>query len=344
VQFANHLQQRLPSADEMLTHRAPVASIVSREHMIHEAGLASEWVADRFGVYRAVAARSLRRAVGTGATGLLRMSVCVGIGVMLLLALPFIPAPAAAQDDLPRPPCGVEPLPAYPADAASELAPMVVGAWQAAGGSPRWTPPACTGWTAAGEHGFRTLVAVVGRIHVARGGLDYLLARFGAVSMLRKTRYWSVSDGAWRPLASDASALDGPEPGRRRQDFDPAELRNGHEFYFVQHDGRTSGDVIYHLRVRESGPDRLIVQTENVTPIRLMVVTLFQPGALQAVYFLHRLSPTSWGYYSLSRTTEDGSNFLANGHKASYVNRAVALFRFVAGEPNDDASPLAGNK
>ncbi len=232
--------------------------------------------------------------------------------------------------------------PAYPASAAPGTAAAVVRAWQAEKGSPHWVPPACTGWAAEGVHGFGTLVALAGRFELAQGsGTDQILGRFGAISMLRGARYWSVSDGAWRPLVSDASALDGLDPDRRRSDFNAAELGSGRDAYFVQNDGRSSGRVVYRMRVRESGPDHVILQTENVTPITLLVVTLFQPGALQTVQFLHRLSPTSWGYYSLSRATEAGSSSLVGGHVASYVNRAAALFRLAAGVPTDREPPLA---
>lgn len=271
-----------------------------------------------------------------------RGAACVAFGAALLLVWSSIAATAAAQDALPRLPCGTAAsFPAYPADAAPGVAPAVVRAWQAGDGSPPWTPPACTGWAAAGGHGFRTLIALAGRIRLAGNGVDRLLGRFGAVSMLRGARYWSVSDGGWRPLVSDASALDGPDADRHRPDFTAAELGSGRDFYFVQSDGRSSGGVVYRLRVRESGPDRLVVQTENVTPIRLAVFTLFRPGALQAVHFLRRLSPTDWAYYGLSRTIEEGSSPLTGGHEASFVNRAAALFRFLAGVPTDRDPPMA---
>ncbi len=48
---------------------------------------------------------------------------------------------------------------------------------------------------------------------------------------------------------------------------------------------------------------------------------------------VERLTPTDWGYYILSRSTEAGTSPLATGHQSSYVNRADALFRFVAGQP-----------
>lgn len=262
------------------------------------------------------------------------------ISAALLLGLAFGPGAAAAQDALPRPPCGdTAPFPAYPAAGAPGAAPAVVQAWEA-GQGPRWTPPACIGWAAGPGQGFRTMVALAGRIQLA-GGADQVLDRFGAVSMLRGVRYWSTSDGAWRPLVSSVSALDGPDPGRRRANFTAAELRNGRDAFFVQHDNRSSGDVIYRMRVLESGADRIVIGTENVSPVRLMVVTLFQPGALQGVHILQRLSPNSWGYYGLSRTTQEGSSSLAGGHEASYVNRAAALYRLIAGVPTDRDPPMA---
>lgn len=59
------------------------------------------------------------------------------------------------------------------------------------------------------------------------------------------------------------------------------------------------------------------------------------------MHFFDRLSPTSWGYYGLSRTTKEGSSALAGGHVASYVNRAAALFRLAAGVPADRDPPMA---
>ena len=150
-------------------------------------------------------------------------AISAALGAVLLLGLVLGPGVAAAQNALPRPPCGEgAPFPAYPAATAPGAAPAVVQAWQA-GQGPRWTPPACTGWAARPGQGFRTLVALAGRIQLA-GGADQVLGRFGAISMLRGVRHWSTSDGAWRPLASSASALDGPDPGWRRADLTAAEF------------------------------------------------------------------------------------------------------------------------
>lgn len=111
-------------------------------------------------------------------------AISAALGAVLLLGLACGPGTAVAQDALPHPPCGeTAPFPAYPAAAAPGAAPAVVQAWQA-GRGPRWMPPACTGWAAGPGQGFRTLVALAGRIQLA-GGADQLLDRLGAISMLR---------------------------------------------------------------------------------------------------------------------------------------------------------------
>jgi hypothetical protein len=62
------------------------------------------------------------------------------------------------------------------------------------------------------------LVALAGRFSY-RGGVDGLLARFGAISALAGIQYWSVTEGGWRTLITHATALDGPDATRPRADF-----------------------------------------------------------------------------------------------------------------------------
>ena len=93
------------------------------------------------------------------------------------------------------------------------------------------------------------------------------------------------------------------------------------------------------MKVRENGPTRLVIEVENVTPIRALLMTLFHPGDLQFVYFLERQAPDIWGLYSLSRTGK-GANSLSGGHEASYVSRAVAFYRLIAGIPSDQNPPV----
>lgn len=201
--------------------------------------------------------------------------------------------------------------------------------------SESWTPPACTGWSA--ESG--VLVALAGRFRFEGSAKD-LLARFGAISTLRGMRYWSVSDRDWRTLITQATALDGPDLMRPRPDFTVAEMKGEDGVYFAHDDNRTSGEVIYRLQVREFRPNRLVVATENVSSVTKLLLTLIKPGGLQSVHFLERQAPGIWNYYGLAQTSEDLTPLLVVPD-ASYVNRAVALYRHLIGVPTDRDLPLA---
>jgi len=230
----------------------------------------------------------------------------------------------------PQLPCGEQVNPAY--SAPNE--PPNIQVWT--GGSAKdWAPPSCIGWT---EHGYRMLVALAASFRF-NGSAKDLLGRFGAVSSLRGIRYWSVTDQSWRVLITDASVVDDPNLQRRQADLSADELQRRKTMYFLQQDTRSSGPVVYRLRVLESSPARLVVEVENVSPVRAFMATLFSPGDLQFVYFLQMRSPGVWALYSLLRTGRD-SSFLTAGHQASYVNRAVAFYRHLVGIPTDQNPPV----
>jgi hypothetical protein len=65
-------------------------------------------------------------------------------------------------------------------------------------------------------------------------------------------------------------------------------------------------------------PGGLVIQTENVSAVRLLLLSLVEPGDIQVAYFLERRSPGVWDYGSLTRTTPR-----FGGHVASSINRAV---------------------
>ena len=127
---------------------------------------------------------------------------------------------------------------------------------------------------------------------------------------------------------------------RRRPDFTVAEMKVGKALYFMQDDSGSSGGVVYQLRVLEFHPTRLVVEFENVSPIRRFLITLFHPGDLQFVYFLEARSPGLWGLYSLLRTGRNASS-LSSGHQAAYVNRVIAFFRHFAAIPTNP-NPVVG--
>ena len=248
---------------------------------------------------------------------------------LLLSAIALICATAAFAVEVPRPPCATpSPYPDFP----EQGAPPNVEVWHSNG---TWKPPACTGWTT--ESG--VLVALAGRFRF-EGSADDLLVRFGAISTLRGMRYWSVSDRDWRTLITQATALDGPDLTRPRADFTFAEMKAGNDLYFAHDETRTSGEVIYRLQVREFTRNQLVIATENVSSVTKLFVTLVKPGGLQSMHFLERQAPDTWTYYGFAKTSEDLTPLLA-APDASYVNRAVALYRHLIGIPTDRDSPLA---
>ncbi len=206
--------------------------------------------------------------------------------------------------------------------------------WAGTDLGPDWVPAACTGWRPLA---FRTLVAAAGRFRF-NGLAEDLLARFAAVTALTTIRYWSLSDQRWENLITSASALNGPGASMHRSDFRIDEMTAGADLYIVQNDNRSTSEVIYRLRVQAFDSDRLVVETENVSAVRYLLLPLASPGDLQALYFLERLTSNEWGYYSLARTSANTSS-LIGGHEASYINRAVALFRYIAGMPTDLEPP-----
>ena len=258
---------------------------------------------------------------------LTRLLVCA------CLAFWLAGAQAQGADDAPRAPCAAAPLPAY---AEPGVAPNVQ-AWGSSSKLAReWVAPACVGWATPG---FDVLVAVSGSFKYD-GEIDALLARVGAVSSMKGMRYWSTTEKAWRPLVTDAFALSGPDVGLKRPDFAAAQFTKGQSLYFAQSDNRSTGKTIYRQRVLVADRERVYIESENLTAVKMMLLTLFSPGDVQSVVFLDRRGPGVWNFYSLSRTRA-GSSIMPGSHEASYINRAVAYYRHIAGLPTDPEPPAA---
>ena len=228
-------------------------------------------------------------------------------------------------------PSDVESPPPYaPLNAAPN-----VWMWNSSSLSP---PPARAVRLGAAGSDFNSIVVVAGTLQSA-DGKTALLARFGAVSQLLTVRYWSTTDRTWRALVLAATAMTNEIAGVPRGDFTSGELERGQAVFLSQTDSRSSNAVIYSMRVLESTPRSFIVQTENVTPVRWSVMTLYHPGDLRSLYFLEQVTPGTWSYYSLTRIA--GSRWLMAGHENSYINRVVALYRYFAGIQTDLEPPPA---
>ena len=240
------------------------------------------------------------------------------VPVLLLLLL----APFAVHAEGPplQPPCGG---PSHPAAAAPDRPPAISVLNEQALRKAGWKPPACLNWTSEGT---RLAVALTGDFRFD-GTVEDLLARFSAFSAYKSIRYWSVSHKSWQNLVSEA----GP-------DLRVADLMPGSAFDYFEN-GR-AGRTVYRLRILERTPDRVVLASENVTPIRAAVMTAFEPGALQSVTFLDRRGPGLWSYYQIIRAGQ-GASSLALGSEASYVNRSAALYRYIAGIPTDRDPPAA---
>ena len=257
-------------------------------------------------------------------------------GRFVLALMLLYRAPGYAQSGYaptgPQPPCaGPEPVPPYPGLDDSAL----VKSWSKTDFGRDWRPPACTTWSTAG---FTTLVTIVARFrHTSEA--EGLLRRIGAISELAGMRYWSTTHKRWQTLVVDAHALTGVQPGQRREDFKPDEMKKGRPLYFEQTDN-LSGKATYRMRMVEASADRLVFDVENVSTIRYLLVPVLRPGEIQSIYFLERESETVWRYYSILRTGTNANSLLA-GNESSAVNRAAAFYRRLVGIPADQEPPAA---
>jgi hypothetical protein len=92
----------------------------------------------------------------------------------------------------------------------------------------------------------------------------------------------------------------------------------GADLFFAQDDNRSTGEVVHRMRVRvrEIGPARLVVEAENVSAVRYLLVPLAGPGDLRWVHFFERRSAAESGYFGLARVGA-GVSPLLEGHRAS---------------------------
>lgn len=238
---------------------------------------------------------------------------------VLVILLAAGTTPGLAQSAAASPPCGAPPVPAYPPLGA----PPVVLTGTGSGLPASLDVNACIHWDA---RAMSLVVLLSGRLRDADGVAD-LLARFGAISRRANMPYWSATDRRMQPLVTGATAVTGPDGETHRGDFSPAELADGAPHYFVQDDNRSTGEVTYAIRTLQVTADRLVLTVENTTPVKSYFISLFDPGDLRVTYYLDRLGPDSWGFYSISGIQESS---VTGGHRDSYASRAIAEFNHIA--------------
>jgi hypothetical protein len=113
-----------------------------------------------------------------------------------------------------------------------------------------------------------------------------------------------------------------------------ASLRAGRDLYFAQRDDRSDHTTIYRMRVSEVSSDHLAFEAENVSSMKWIVIPIFGPHQIRTAFFFDQESPGVWDFYSLLRVG-DRASFVGSGHDASFLNRAIGLYRHVAGIPTD---------
>lgn len=252
---------------------------------------------------------------------------------LIFILLSCLALPAAAQPVVgPQPPCGDASV--YPPFGEVDNKPLVAtwhnGDLQKLG----WKPPACLGW----QGDSRLVAALAARFHAA-SSLDQVAQPLADVSHYAAVKFWAITRREWRPMALSAWAVAGPDAKVRVPDPPVSALQAGREFYYAE-EADLAGRVVYRTRVLEHTADRLVLETENVTPITVAIVTLFEPGALQVATFLQRIDADTWGLYEITRASEQSSS-MVSGYQSSYLNRLEAVRRLLAGQPTDRDPPIA---
>jgi hypothetical protein len=208
-----------------------------------------------------------------------------------------------------------------------------VGIWFG-GDLANWEPPGCTGWTA---RPLAVLVETHGDTALTGTPTD-ILTRLGSISDLTTIRYWSTTRDRWRQLIPNASALSDPDPAKLRPDFDAAELRAGPTFFW-QEENTPLNAVTYRMDVRVIDARTVVVAINNALPARAALFASLAPGHHEFLYRFERRDNGTWSLYGLMRSGS-GPQLIARAGRKSYGNRAVALFRYLAGERTDCAAPL----
>lgn len=178
-----------------------------------------------------------------------------------------------------------------------------------------WQPAECLAWSGGTKF--------VAAISSSFRSPDDVFKRLVNITAWPAIRYWSVSRQSWQPLALSVSAMDGA----------------GEAYQFRERD-ENGGDIAYSLRVLRHDTTHLIVATENVSPIRIAIVTAFEPGSLQTVTFVEKVGADQWNTYQITRAGA-GASSLVVGYRGSFLNRLEAVRRYLAGQPTDQQPPLA---
>lgn len=194
-----------------------------------------------------------------------QIRVCLALAVALSLI-----AASSLASSAPVPPCKSPDFAVDPQYGALN-GPPTIGVWR--------NTILAFGDKCPSELGGRVkLVVALASPFVHKGTLEDLAARVGAVSATEESRYWSVTDGAWRVLISTAFAVEDPTTRRRRSDFTAKEVLSGKTLYLAQKDTRSTGLNMYSLTAKSHESNQLTVS---------MVITAAFPDATVQTCIVH---------------------------------------------------------
>ena len=168
--------------------------------------------------------------------------------------------------------------------------------------------------------------------------MDLVIERLAAISGRMEIRYWSASRRRWRPLLDQSQPLSRPDRAAFAGDPQPDDLRAGATIYSLQDDSDPLGPLISAMTIIERSATRLRVAFRNVSDGRFFGLRVLPAGAAEGMLFLEQAPGGDWRLYTLSRLTTDIPDWLLPP-RPSYVNRAVALYRYLAGIPTDKEPP-----
>lgn len=181
------------------------------------------------------------------------------------------------------------------------------------------------------------LVVAFASLFSHSGSINEIAKRIGGISLTRDVKYWSVTDQDWRALITEAYALNTDSTDGARTDFSANEVLSGRLLYFAQNDTRSWGVNTFSMQVVNSSANHLVLESRNVSPVRLGPITLFKPGDTMTVLFIDRMEDQTWRYYSLSVVQHSGLSVSTK----SVINRQTAFYRLLIGQKTDGAPPLA---
>jgi hypothetical protein len=234
------------------------------------------------------------------------------------------------------PSCAGDAFPGFASAGANPLVNLVQGK-----ASKNWQPPDCIPWV---KKPARFLVSTGGRFSHS-GDTNTLLSRFANASAMTDIRYWSVTRQAWKPLFTAAYAVETDTDTEtdteiKREDFSIDELTTGSIVYLRQKEAYLPAALVMEMRVLERTPGRLVITMANTAPVRWMMTRVIDSGDYEFYYLLEREDASTWRFYNVSRLVGGGlaMTFLPD---ESLINRAAAIFRYIAGYTTDTEPPLA---